>query len=168
MPALLALREDPKWAEVSPETMTPSIQSSGVSRSEVAQSCLRSSIQQIGPRLVSTSLSVPWRTGLLKKAGSVLPEPREPETRAWWVRKMLRQADEPSQGAKLSHQQVRGPIATEHIWKPMIRDFQSLSRENSLLFPQFVCFFFFPPSGLVSGTGKSVYSFTKPLWASAA
>lgn len=50
MPAFLALREDPKWAEVSSETMTPSIQSSGVSRSEVAQPCLRSSIQQLGPR----------------------------------------------------------------------------------------------------------------------
>ena len=35
MPSFLALREDPKWAEVSPETMKPSIQSSGDSRSEV-------------------------------------------------------------------------------------------------------------------------------------
>ena len=35
MPSFLALREDPKWAEVSPDTMKPSIQSSGDSRSEV-------------------------------------------------------------------------------------------------------------------------------------
>ena len=121
---------------------------------EITQSCPRSSIQQPGPGLVSTSLSVPWRAGLLRKAVSVLPEPREPETRAWWVRKMQRQADEPSQGAKWSHQQVRGPTAPEHIWKPMISDFQSLSREKPLLFPQFVFF----PGGLVSGTGRSVYS----------
>lgn len=34
MPSFLALREDPKWAEVSPETMKPSIQGSGESGSE--------------------------------------------------------------------------------------------------------------------------------------
>ena len=156
MPSFLALREDPKWAEVSPETMKPSIQSSGDSRSEVK---LLSRVSGAASNSLDPGWwahpSVPWRTGLLRKAVSIFPESREPETRARWVRKMLRQADEPSQGAKLSHQQVRGPIATEHIWKPMIRDFQSLPREKSLLFPQFVFFF---PGGLVSGTGRSVYS----------
>ena len=34
MPSFLALREDPKWAKVSPEMMKPSIQGSGESRSE--------------------------------------------------------------------------------------------------------------------------------------
>ena len=34
MPSFVALREDPKWAEVSPEMMKPSMQGSGESRSE--------------------------------------------------------------------------------------------------------------------------------------